>query len=134
MFRRHWIRETVERDPLRSLERLVLSPPPPPPLIIPEPPVASKALAPWTRQVEDRRSFHPLGPDRPLRTEGSTPVRSVASPKNQTRVMFKPEYGNAQQVMLCVRRRIRREVIMAKHGGGASHRRKRRNQFSDIGC
>lgn len=37
-------------------------------------------------------------------------------------------------VIPCIQRKVRREVIMALHGGGASHAKKRRNHNSNIGC
>lgn len=113
-----------ERDPSGSLEAL-LSRPKPAPLIWPE---LERAPA------QDLRVFHPLGTERPRRTEGDRPVTVVASPKKAHQLKFVSQHKTFGDPLVCVRRTIRREVIMAKYGGGSSRRRKRRTWTSEIGC
>lgn len=66
------------------------------------------------------------------RREGHGPLRKVLS----ERIGFE----DPSRVMICVRRKQRREVIFAKKLGGAAGRRKRRfkppsrNYYSDVDC
>lgn len=89
----------------------------------------------------DRRKKYPyrvspLG----LRTSGS--VNVVAAPGRQTksqRGSRSPRLGDLffaapNRVMVCVRRKERREVLMAQGRGGSRVRRPRRNRFSHIKC
>lgn len=43
-------------------------------------------------------------------------------------------FAHPQEVAVCARRGIRREVLLAKGKGGAKHRRPRRNQWSNVKC
>lgn len=84
-------------------------------------------------EVEDRRTFHPLGGFRPARSLG---------PRSDARVQvrrFRPfrysdvfQFAVPDRVAVCVRRRERREVLHAKRslGRGAG----RRNYWSGISC
>lgn len=87
------------------------------------------------QMLEDRRVFHPEGAfRRPL---------SFSSPKRPRLVVRKANFGSTmpsrigfkvpKKVSLCVRRKERREVFMAKRlkrGKGAG----RRNYWSEISC
>lgn len=56
---------------------------------------------------------------RPLSAKLSRPVVAFAAPEH---------------VMICHRRKTRREVLLAKGRGGAGNRRPRRNEWSDVSC
>lgn len=87
------------------------------------------------RIFEDRRTWHPVRFARPVVSVG---------PRSDTRLMVKPAktfspavtFANPKRVLVCVRRKVRKEVLHAfgKTGGGSSRRPKRRNQFSDVSC
>lgn len=88
--------------------------------------------------VEDRRTYHPLGFFRPaLNTYGGragpvvvTPQKSRANPFIANSLKFPNP-----NVMICVRRKTRREVLFAKKRTGKGARSpKRKNWFSKIGC
>lgn len=136
-YRDRFLRET-ERDSPRSLGPLsVLSPSPvfldtPGPERYFPPPLKLDIFEPVS--VSDNRRFDPSGRDRSVRTADTLPVSVGASPKNINRTRFQPHPMSLTAALPCVRRTVRREVIMAKYGGGASHRRKRRTWTSDIGC
>lgn len=102
-------------------------------------------------EVEDRRLWNPI----PLAVRALKSPRRwrhrlvVASVRRPTRsvgrrlaasgvvVPHAVRFSNPRHLMLCVRRRVRREIIFALRlrGRGAGRRRKpRRNQYSDIRC
>lgn len=87
--------------------------------------------------LEDRRLFHPESFDAPaaaISDAADTVLRpSKARPG---RPQFSPRIGfkAPDHVATCVRRQIRREVILAKGRGGGRHRRPRRNWRSEIEC
>lgn len=108
-----------------------------------------------TRRIsqEDERHFHPAKKFRPAKT---TQGRNASvSPRLKKAKIYRPgdpgfrssrrskrislatamrHFVNPTSVIPCIQRHVRREVIMALYGGGASHSRKRRNRNSDIGC
>lgn len=91
------------------------------------------------RGVEDRRMFHPLREIRSPRSVvgGSTTLKPRFTPASKASLM--PDSGLGffapQKVMLCVRRRVRREVLHAKKiAGGRGFRAPRFNFWSTISC
>lgn len=101
--------------------------------------------------LEDRRQFHPEREARPARgffsprhrltvSEG----RQAATPQLRPRRKFSPDtispvvkFGERHQVAVCVRRRVRKQVLHAlrKTGGGKGRRRHpRRSFYSSISC
>lgn len=93
------------------------------------------------RPVEDRRTYHPLGPMRPPKTwsgHSVTPVKPKFSNKKfQRNLPFGLQFAAPKETLVCVRRKRRKEVLHAlkKTGKGAGRRRKpRRNFYSWIGC
>lgn len=82
--------------------------------------------------VEDRRQFHPMRTVRPARTLRGTParitVKSFADPRWQ--------FEHPRRVLVCVRRKERRQVMFAlkRTGKGSRSRRRRRNYFSEVKC
>lgn len=91
--------------------------------------------------LEDRRLFHPAGALRAPRSFFMRPRLVVAAPRAKTRLnqrsMSLPSrigFEVPHRVAICVRRKTRKEVIIAKrvarNGGGAKHR----NIWSDVRC
>lgn len=127
-------------------------------------------------ETEDRRRFHPEGPDKPARTRRGTVARmviaGVSSPKDRKAFAAaqrarresqrfsafgssamrvgdapsrstKSNLGNARvrfqsrsRVWICVKRKIRREIMHALKLAGSSRvsRQPRRNMYSGIAC
>lgn len=97
-------------------------------------------------ELEDRRLYHPLGKQRPLKTLRSEaarikiaePVRSLRKPVTGKKLHDLPSgtsFRAAERVPLCVRRHRRREVLFASQKTGAGARsKKHRNQWSSIKC
>lgn len=96
-------------------------------------------------QTEDRRTFHPEGSARPARSRFQSFHRlEVTSPRLDpwrdyfstprslpTTVAFK----SAPNVLVCVRRKIRKEVLHAiKKAGRRGQKAPRRSAYSDIQC
>lgn len=91
------------------------------------------------RIVDDRRRFHPNPFIRPaVSVVRRADTKLVVSPiRRQTKVLRLPDkvaFAVPRNIALCVRRKVRKEVIFATSGGGAGKRRPRRNQFSDVRC
>lgn len=102
------------------------------------------ALPADLRQVEDRRRYHPLGNERGVATtQGSVSVRPGAA-KSRFKKPYKasawPSAGlrfkAPKNIVLCVRRKIRAEVLHALKltGRGRGRGKKHFNKFSKIGC
>lgn len=149
-FRRR-LAERVERRRVAfanaNRPRLLIVPP------RPTPPVVRRVFrSPVLRQLEDRRTFHPAGVNRPAagffmprhRLRVSTPRRPVTvatapglgvSPSPET---FSPPIGIGfvapRQVAVCIRRKVRKEVIHAKGFAGGRVRKPRRSTYSEITC
>lgn len=106
---------------------------------------------------EDNRSWHP-NPVRPARSVGTSKAHRLSigpatSPGRRRRAALKRPalttpalnswtfptsrvvFQNRTKVAVCIRRKIRREVILAGgFGGGGRRRRPRRNINSSVGC
>lgn len=90
------------------------------------------------RLVEDRRRYHPDGARRPAIGFNKWAPRVIV-PKwaalGGAAVTAKLAFSSPDQVALCVRRKIRREVMFAKgKGGRRGQRRPRRSWYSRISC
>jgi len=85
-------------------------------------------------EVSDRRTYHPSGPSRSARST-SRAHHDLVSPSPFGR--FSGSYGvgfkNPERVLVCIRRKQRREVLLAKGRGGAN-RKPRRSYYSDVRC
>lgn len=93
--------------------------------------------------VEDRRLFHPLGPFRPARTVAgrSSSVTSSKSLDHRAKSRsFKNlssviSFAAPRDVLICVRRKSRREVLFARRKTRRGARSpKSRNWYSAISC
>lgn len=115
---------------------------------------AATLTASRRKSQEDDRHYHPAKNFRPTKT--TTGRSATISPKLRIKraKIYRPGdrgfrsskksvsplavarrfFDLPHQVVPCIQRKIRREVIMALHGGGASHAKKRRNANSLIGC
>lgn len=85
------------------------------------------------RLVEDRREYHPDGPFRFARALYRDSARPVASPTGASRVPVGISFKVPDHVAICVRRKQRKEVMIAR-GGRGSRKRKHRNIYSDMRC
>jgi len=87
---------------------------------------------------QDLRSFHPAGPLRALAAfssgDGQVVDRSVVRPRGRLAPYFSGHVGfsDPTRVFVCIRRKVRREVLMATRRGRGG--RSRRNWRSDIRC
>lgn len=89
--------------------------------------------------LEDRRQFHPMRALRPAfslpRAAARLVVKEPRRPRSflaQTRATI--AFADPRRVLICIRRKTRREVLMALGGGGGGKRKPRRNQHSDVRC
>jgi len=123
-------------------------------LIVQRKPIARIVRPSVLRQLEDRRTFHPQGPRRPAagfflprhRLRIPAPRRSVTvatapgwgMPTLPTPETFSLPYQIGfqapRQVAVCVRRKVRREVIHARGIAGSRVRRPRRTEYSGVTC
>lgn len=96
------------------------------------------------RVFEDRRLYAPnlnKWPKRIIR-RATLPARIIERPRDPRRVLAKTsisrlgmEFHAPKRVVLCVRRKQRREVIIAlKHAGKGARSRKHRNEWSNVKC
>lgn len=104
-------------------------------------------------QIEDRRLFHPLRQYRPPRRLDGTTARIGVADRRPSRQQVKRSFATKQHhairsqtkgfltfqepanVVVCVRRQRRKEVLFATGGAGKrSKRPPRRNAFSSISC
>lgn len=115
-------------------------------LVTPRPwvPLPSLPSAP-DLELEDRRRFSFESPQVAIRSPG---VRSrirmapVGRPAGKTRQRASnaipremPTFGSPGQVMVCVRRKSRREVLFAlRRTGKGGRARRRRSEFSNVRC
>lgn len=90
----------------------------------------------WLEQWEDRREFHPEGNVRPARAFRNYAARSVlvTPPSSSMRKVSRTSFAFPKAVPVCVRRKERREVLMALGKGGGRHSPPKRNWLSNISC
>lgn len=101
------------------------------------------------RQYEDRREYYPKQLERPARSYRSPKSRvfPVSSPQTRrvthtslTSGLFNPSvqtfaFAEPSQVLICERRRARKEVLHAlRKAGKVGQKRPRYNDFSKISC
>lgn len=90
------------------------------------------------RTIEDRREWHPLGPRRSARSFNAAHHQLVVKqPRKQSHKVPKGiRFHAPRKVLICVRRKVRREVMFAlnKRGKGSARRNRRRNWYSAISC
>lgn len=104
-------------------------------------PIVHVAPSPLT-VVEDRRQAHPLAFFAPAKqidgTQGHQLVPKRPAKRGRSNVVpVRVQFAAPERVVLCVRRKRRKEVLHAlkKTGrGGGRQRRRRRTWFSDVSC
>lgn len=104
--------------------------------------VGPLAAGPGYTMVEDLRR-HEVEVSPISRTVGGVRSRIVPAAVARTRrdepvkafkVYNQMAFEKPRGVLVCVRRQMRKEVILAKGKGGAKHRRPRRGQWSHVQC
>lgn len=92
------------------------------------------------RLTEDRRTFDPRGTIAPARSFSRPRHRLITPTPKPTSVFFSAPraamaFEASPKVLICVRRRIRKEVLHAMNKTGRTgQRRPRRNAYSDVSC
>lgn len=129
--------ETTSRVPVRDTRRIANSG-----LLYrtqPELPLGLPVLA----EIEDRRTFHPRGAARNARSfrvsHHSLVPRSPSPYQRPTRSQLVAQgiaFRAPRDVLVCVRRKRRKEVIHAigKAGSGVKRAQPRRSYYSDVVC
>lgn len=110
---------TLPRISIRPLSALTLYP--------------SETLSQTLYELEDRRTYRPDYSVRAPASQRRRDARLIQDPtqSNLRRITF----ANPTHVAMCLRRKIRREVLHAlKVAGGKGFKKPRRNAWSDIGC
>jgi len=100
-----------------------------------------KLVSPYTNYlpVDDRRLFHPLGNDRPLKTTsgGRVAVQARPRPSENLKNTVPSALGfvNPARVLICVRRNRRKQVLHAKGiAGGTGFKPPKFNWTSNYSC
>lgn len=86
---------------------------------------------------EDRRAYDPTSPTRNYTTFRSrSSAEIVATKPTPVRKVFRPAFRTPQDVVVCVRRHQRKEILHAlgRTGRGARRARPRRTATSHISC
>lgn len=110
------------------------------------------------RAIEDRRTYHPQGRYRPVRDVRSRQARITVPPASSGsqfkfadpllnpgsrayklfHTLSKPHHNAeySRKLALCIRRKMRAEVLFAagKAGGGGIRRTRKRNDLSNVHC
>lgn len=88
---------------------------------------------PVLTQYEDRRLYHP---NRIVRGAFSfrRPDSRLVDRSRSFRAKTVLGFAVPKRVAVCVRRKTRREVLLAKGRGGGRNRRPRRNEWSNVSC
>lgn len=125
---------------------------PTPSLTAPLSPLVRPLVSPPSRtilqEIEDRRTYHPLGDSRPARysTGGPSHLKTKDRPAHDRFANVRRftsgtkaavVFSDPDNVAICVRRKSRREVMFAKRRAGMSgprRRKPRRNWYSAIKC
>jgi len=91
--------------------------------------------------LEDRRSYHPEGVARPARSFRSSRHRLTVSEPSQRAVrtsnprVIRVGFENPREVLVCVRRKRRREVMFAfNKAGKVGQKKPRRSFYSSVKC
>lgn len=105
-------------------------------------------------QIEDRRKHHPDGRNRPLKTTRGTRLpphqlkttkkisvrrgphgRPLKSKTVRVRTLTaRLKFAAPKKTMICIKRKIRREVLLAFGRGGGRHKNPKRNRHSEVSC
>jgi len=90
------------------------------------------------RTIQDRRTWFPslFRPAASLGRRADTKliVSPIRPTRSVSRLPDKVAFDVPSRVLICVRRKVRKEVIHAIGKGGSGNRKPRRNDFSDVSC
>lgn len=102
---------------------------------------AQTDLIDYLRETEDRRTYHPEGPSRPARSRFQsfhrlqTPSHDPLSNPWDSGIPTGVAFQSPEKVLVCVRRKQRKEVLHAiKKAGKRGQKAPRRSAYSDIIC
>lgn len=95
--------------------------------------------------THDRRLFHMDPLNRPLSERRKDARKVIRGEMRSMPRRSRPKYlrdtlparlffDKPHRIDLCIRRKVRREVLLALGRGGGNHRRPRRNEWSDVSC
>lgn len=105
----------------------------------------NRSRAKVAREVEDRRTWHPEGKKRPVRDWSGRRHRlqavEASRPKQKARqqaVKYGPPsigFVSPERLLLCARRKARRQVLLALGRGGYGGRKKNKwKEYSNVRC
>lgn len=100
-------------------------------------PSPEKMLKNTLREIEDRRTWHPQGAQRPARSVTRSQHKLVLPKKDSSpRLPSRVAFDAPKQVLVCIRRKMRKEVLFAKRKTwkGSRARRHRHTYFSEVTC
>lgn len=103
-------------------------------LASPRPVSVVEAVRLATLAVEDRRFWTPATRPRSAGALSRVSRGLVVGGSMSRPLSSRVGFADPKRVSVCVRRKIRKEVILAKGKGGSRHRRPRRNYWSDVDC
>lgn len=88
------------------------------------------------RSIEDRRTFYPERALRPASLFSQPRHRLQVSPGSNFKLPVGVSFEDPRRVLICVRRKQRREVLHAlkRTGRGAGKRRHRKGPYTDVRC
>lgn len=118
------------------------------PLSLSPPRFRQLEIFPSLQEFEDRRLWHPEDPISPARSFTTSRHRlSLVDSPSRYQYSLKKNYRNLNQtkarisfvdphrVLVCVRRKVRKEVMHAlRHAGRSGQRKPRRNAYSSVSC
>ena len=86
--------------------------------------------------VTDRRTYHPAPTFRPVRVSGASGHRLRVPHPFKVQLPWQLAFHQPKRIAICVRRKMRREVLHAFRltGKGSRARVRKRDQWSDISC
>lgn len=96
-------------------------------------PLAPKRPAPLVA-FEDRRQWHPERWGRPVLGLKRAATRVVVAPRSGPTLTSRIAFADPRKVFVCLRRKIRREVIHALGKGGGGNKAPKRKPTSNIEC
>lgn len=104
-------------------------------VVWPRPWVSPKyTLNPVRQVLDDRRTWHPERWGRPVLATHRAATRVVVAPKPGPLLTSRLAFAEPRKVLVCHRRKTRREVLLAHGQGGGGKRSPKRKPTSEITC
>ena len=97
-------------------------------------PLQAISQRPNLRPLEDRRTRHPERWGRPVMATVRSATRPVVKPSIGPRLSARLQFSDPRRVIVCLRRKERREVIHALGKSGGGNRPRTRKPTSEISC